>query len=84
VGRQYLILVFPEAEIAIAKITKYKSPGSDQIPTVLIQAGGETLWSEIHKIVHYIRNKEELFDQYQFTKWAINVSVVIVVRYHCY
>jgi hypothetical protein len=29
-----------EFEIAIAKVTKYKSPGSDEIPTELIQAGG--------------------------------------------
>jgi hypothetical protein len=30
-----------EAEIAIAKLKKYKSSGSDQIPVELIQAGGE-------------------------------------------
>jgi hypothetical protein len=29
-----------EVEIAIAKLRKYKSPGSDQIPAELIQAGG--------------------------------------------
>jgi hypothetical protein len=29
-----------EAEIAIAKLKKYKSPGSDQILAELIQAGG--------------------------------------------
>jgi hypothetical protein len=28
-----------EAEITIAKLKKYKSPGSDQIPAELIQAG---------------------------------------------
>jgi hypothetical protein len=28
-----------EIEIAIAKLEKYKSPGSDQIPAELIQAG---------------------------------------------
>jgi hypothetical protein len=32
-----------EVEIAITKLEKYKSPGSDQIPPELIQAGGETL-----------------------------------------
>jgi hypothetical protein len=32
-----------EVEIAIAKLKKYKSPGSDQIPAELIQAGGEML-----------------------------------------
>jgi hypothetical protein len=30
-----------EVEIAIAKLKKYKSPGSDQIPAELFQAGGE-------------------------------------------
>jgi hypothetical protein len=30
-------------KIAIAKLKKYKSPGSDQIPAELIQAGGEIL-----------------------------------------
>jgi hypothetical protein len=30
----------PEVEIAIVKLKKYKSPGSDQIPAELIQAGG--------------------------------------------
>jgi hypothetical protein len=29
-------------EISIAKLKKYKSPGSDQIPAELIQARGET------------------------------------------
>jgi hypothetical protein len=38
-----------EVEIAIAKLKKYKSPGSDKIPTELIQAGGEILLSAIHK-----------------------------------
>jgi hypothetical protein len=37
-----------EAEIAIAKLKKYKSPGSDQIPAELIQAGCEMLLSAIH------------------------------------
>jgi hypothetical protein len=29
-----------EVQIATAKLKKYKSPGSDDIPTELIQAGG--------------------------------------------
>jgi hypothetical protein len=32
-----------DVEIAIAKLKRYKSPGSDQIPTELMQAGGEIL-----------------------------------------
>jgi hypothetical protein len=62
-----------EVEIAIAKLKKYKSPDSDQIPVELIQAGGEMLLSAIHKL-NSIWNKEELSDQWkesnivQFTK----------------
>jgi hypothetical protein len=52
-----------EAEIAIANLKRYKSPDSYQILSELIQAGGETLWSEIHKVVNFIWNKEELPDQ---------------------
>jgi hypothetical protein len=39
-----------DVEIAIAKLKKYKSPGSDQISAELIQAGGEMLLSTIHKL----------------------------------
>jgi hypothetical protein len=46
-----------EAETAIANL-KYKLPGSDQIPEALIQEGGETLLSVIHKLSNSIRNKE--------------------------
>jgi hypothetical protein len=38
-----------EVDISIAKLKKYKSPGSDKIPAKLIQAEGETLVSVIHK-----------------------------------
>jgi hypothetical protein len=44
-----------EVEIAIEKLKKYKSPGSDQILAELIQAGGETLWFEIHILINYDR-----------------------------
>jgi hypothetical protein len=54
-----------EVEIAIAKLKKYKSPGSDQSLAELIQAGGETLWSEIHKLINSIWNKEELSAQWK-------------------
>jgi hypothetical protein len=52
-----------EVEIAAAKLKKYKSPGSDQIPAELIQAGGEILLSAIHKLINCVCNKEELPDQ---------------------
>jgi hypothetical protein len=41
-----------EVEIAIAKLKKYKSPGSDQIPAELIRAGGEILLPAIHKLIN--------------------------------
>jgi hypothetical protein len=46
-----------EVVAAIAKLKKYTSPGIEQIPADLIQAGGETLQSKIHK--------EELPDQWK-------------------
>jgi hypothetical protein len=51
-----------EVEIAIAKLKKYNSPGSDQIPAKLIQAVGEILMSAIHKLINSVWNKEELPD----------------------
>jgi hypothetical protein len=44
--------------IAIAKLKKYKSPGSDQIPAT----GGEILLSAIHNLINSVWNKEELPD----------------------
>jgi hypothetical protein len=54
-----------EVEIVIAKLKKYKSPGSDQIPTELIQAGGEIILSAIHRLINSVWNKEELCDQWK-------------------
>jgi hypothetical protein len=54
-----------EVEIAVAKLKKYKSPGSDQILAELIQAGAETLQSEIHKLIHSIWSKDELPAQWK-------------------
>jgi hypothetical protein len=61
-----------EVEIAIAKLIKYKSPGSDQIPVELIQAGGEILLSAIHKLINSVWNKEELPDQ-----WKESIIVLV-------
>jgi hypothetical protein len=46
-------------------LKKFKSPGSDKIPTERIQAGSETLLSVIHKLINSIWNKEELPDQWK-------------------
>jgi hypothetical protein len=44
-----------EVEI-VAKLKKYESPGSDQIPAELIQAGGKIFLSAIHKLVNSVGN----------------------------
>jgi hypothetical protein len=49
-------------EISIAKLKKYKSPGSDQIPAELTQVGGEILLSKINKLMNSVWNKGELPD----------------------
>jgi hypothetical protein len=53
-----------EAEVGIGKLKRYKSPGVDQILAELIQAGGGTLRSEIHKLIKLIWNEEELPHQW--------------------
>jgi hypothetical protein len=49
-----------DVEVGVGKFKRYKSPGADQIPAELIQAGGEKLCSEIRELVKLIWNKEEL------------------------
>jgi hypothetical protein len=55
-----------EVEIAVAKLKGCKSPGNNQIPAELIQAGGETLLS------HSNWNKEEVPDQ-----WKESITVPV-------
>jgi len=43
-----------EVEMAIEKLKKHKSPGSDQIPVELIIARGRTIHSDIHKLTYSI------------------------------
>jgi hypothetical protein len=47
-----------EVEVAIERLKRYKSPGVDHIPAEQIQAGGETLHSEICKLIKLIWNKK--------------------------
>jgi hypothetical protein len=47
-----------EVEVAVEKLKTYKSQGVDQFPAEIIQAGRETLRSEIHKLIKLIWNKE--------------------------
>jgi hypothetical protein len=46
-------------------LKRYKSSCIDQILAELIQAGGNTLCSEIHKLFHCVWNKEELPGQWK-------------------
>jgi hypothetical protein len=54
-----------EVEIATGKLRSYKSLGTDQIPTELIKAEGETLCSQIQRLIYSIWNKEELPQQWK-------------------
>jgi hypothetical protein len=54
-----------EVEVAIGNFGRYDSPGVDQIPAELIRAGGETLPSEIHKLITLIWNEEKLPRQWK-------------------
>jgi hypothetical protein len=52
-------------EIVIGKLKSYKSLGTDHIAAELIKAGGETLYSEIDRLIFCIWNKEELPQQWK-------------------
>jgi hypothetical protein len=49
-----------QAEFCIRKLKRYKYPDTDQILVEVIQAGGNTISSEIQKPINSIRNEEEL------------------------
>jgi len=49
-----------EVELAIEKLNSHQSQGNDEIPAELIKAGGRTIFSEIHKLIISIWNKQEL------------------------
>jgi hypothetical protein len=66
-----------EVEVATVKLKGYKSPGFGEIPAQLIQAGEETLRSEIHKLIKLIWAKEELPHQ-----WKESIVVSIHKRVH--
>jgi hypothetical protein len=65
-----------EVEIAIAKLKMYKSPGSDQIPAELIEAGSEMLLFPIHKLINSVWNKEELSGQWK-------ESIIVPIQTDC-
>jgi hypothetical protein len=54
-----------KVEITIGKLKSYNSSDTDQILAELIKAGGETLYSEIHRLICSIWNREELPQQWK-------------------
>jgi hypothetical protein len=78
-----------EVDIPIGKLERYESPGTDQTPSELIQEGGNTLCSEICKLIS-IWNKEELPQHWKEStivpiyKRVIKLTVIIIEEYHCY
>jgi hypothetical protein len=78
-----------EIEIAIATLKKYKSTGSDQIPAEVIQVGGETLVSVIHKFIQFgIKKNCQISGRslllYQLRRRVLKLTAIIIVGYHCY
>jgi hypothetical protein len=53
-----------KVEITTGKLKSYKDPGTDKILAELIKAGSET-YSEIHRLICSIWNKEELPQQWK-------------------
>jgi hypothetical protein len=49
-----------DVEMAMKKLQRHKSLGTDQIPADLIKAGGKTLHSEFQKLTNSVRKKEEM------------------------
>ena len=43
-----------------SRLTRYTSPGTDQIPVEVIKAGNRTIHSEIHKVINSIWNNQKL------------------------
>jgi hypothetical protein len=66
-----------EVDIATERLKMYKAPGIDQIPVELIEAGDNTLRSDIHKLINYTWNKEELPQQ---RNKSITVSISLKKR----
>jgi mannosyltransferase OCH1-like enzyme len=54
-----------EFEMATEILKRLKSPGIDSITAELIKAGSKTFRSEIHKLINFIWNKEELPEQWK-------------------
>ena len=54
-----------EVELAIKNLKSQKSSGIDQIPAELIKADERKIRFEIHKLIIYVWNKEELPEEWK-------------------
>jgi hypothetical protein len=59
----YPNLVLLRQKSVFEKLKRYKSPATDQSLAEMIQAGGNALHLEIHKLINLIRTKEDLPQQ---------------------
>jgi hypothetical protein len=66
--------VLQRLRFAIGKLKRYKYPGIDQIPAELIQAGEETLHSDIHKLINLIWNKEGCLTSGESQLWYLSTK----------
>jgi hypothetical protein len=76
-----------EADLAIKKLKRHKSPGIDQIPAELFKAGGRAYRSEVHKLINSVWNKEGYLGNgsrslYLSIRRVIKQTVVITKAYH--
>jgi hypothetical protein len=53
-----------EVEMAVERLQRHKSPGTNKILTELLKARGRTIRSEIHKLINSLWNKEELSEEW--------------------
>jgi hypothetical protein len=68
-----------KVEIVFKRLKGYKTPHTGQILAELIHAGGNTLCSEIHKLINYILNKKELPQHWQSSQ-SSSVSTALGYR----
>jgi hypothetical protein len=79
-----------EVEIAIGKLKRWKSKGTDHIPAELIKAERETLRSERHRLIHLYGIKRNCHSSgrnlllYQFIERVVRLAVIIVEESRSY
>jgi hypothetical protein len=54
-----------ESEMAVKKFERCKSLGIDQIPAEYDHEGSRTVHSQIHKLINYFCNKQELYPTFR-------------------